>query len=392
MSGPATRRTTPRVLAAAVAAAFALTACADDGWTTAGPAADDAAVAAAVAEAEQLLAAARQPLRFTPPGPAFDATGAAGKDVWFVNANESAPILLQWRTTVQRELEALGVRVTLFDGKEDPNAWARGVQQAVAARADAIVLQAIPSDLVARPVAEAAAAGIPVITAIGASPAVPGASRTPGVTADVTFDYRVPGRLLAQWFVADSRGSGKAVIFSFKGSPSSDTEVEAMQAEIARLCPRCVARVEDAPVTTWGDGTLQALTETLLRAHPDVTHILPAFDGMVLGVEPGVVAARRQDGVRIASFNAEVPLMQAMRDGSALKMDVGGPNDWFAASVADTVLRTLAGQPAVADHGIGFRVFDHESVQGMDVDQEVSSAWYGVDFLAEYRGLWRSAP
>jgi ribose transport system substrate-binding protein len=326
-----------------------------------------------VAEAEHIIDRTRAPLTFTAPGAAVDVAKARGKRVWFVNNTEQVPILSQWRKTIQAELERHGVRMQLFDGKSDPNEWARGIKQGIAAGADLIVVQALPTNLIVRPLEQARQAGIPVVSTTAAP--VPGPPSAPGITAEATYDYRVPGRLLGAWFVADSKGKG-------------DAETKAMVAEVGRLCPRCHMRVEDAPPEGWFNGDLQTKTKTLLQAHPDVSYLLPVFSGMFLGISPALKELGLDDRIRVGSFNAEVPQMKLLRAGSALKMLLGVPNDWVAAAAADTILRVLVGVAQIADHKIPFRVFDARDLGAIDVSKERSRDWYGDDFIARYRKLW----
>lgn len=410
-------RSSRRLIAGAIALCIALTACGSDDSSKASPSsqadspatsaeasapsepteettapvnttADTATTVDGLTEALQIVAEARGQLSFDFAGPAFDVSSAQGKNVWFVNIDEQFEILVNWRKAAQAELERLGATVTVFDGKSDIAEWGRGIDQAVAANADLIVTVAIPSDLVLPQLDAAKAAGVPVVTVIGSNPAIPGPSQYDAVAVDVTFDYAEVGRLLGAWFVADSDGKGTAVAFAPAGQPSGDTEAGAMIDEIKRLCPECSVRLEDAQPASWFDGSLQTLTKSIVQSETDVDYLLPAFDSMTVGIDPALTETDAGGRVRVGSFNAQPPFMQLMADGGNLQMDIGGPNEWFAMAIADSILRVLAGEKPVADHGIGFRIFDADNIEGLDLSSEDSVAWYGVDFVAEYRKLW----
>ena len=135
-----------------------------------------------------------------------------------------------------------------------------------------IFLLGIPPAVVAPQIVASEAAGIPVLASLQGTPGNTVAD-VPGLTADVGFDYRVPGRMLAQWFVADSGGTGNALIMSSDDNTSSPDVWGAMEEEITRLCPDCTFTREDSTVPEWSDGTLQQRTKALVQAETDLEDV-----------------------------------------------------------------------------------------------------------------------
>jgi ribose transport system substrate-binding protein len=237
--------------------------------TTAAPAAAETTAAAAtggVTEAESIVAAASAAPTFTAPAgvAAYDFAALKGKKVAIINLVKAVPILTQWEAEITSAMEGSGIELTSVDGAFDPNKWGRGIEEAISAKADAILLLGVPPTAVAPQIAEAKKAGIPVLASLQG---YPGKSLTAvaDLTADVGYDYRVPGKLMGAWFVADSKGAGNALIMSSDDNSSSPDVWGAMEAEIKRLCPDCKIKREDSTVPQWSDGTLQQRAKALVQ-------------------------------------------------------------------------------------------------------------------------------
>lgn len=334
--------------------------------------------------ATALLEAALEPVEFSVPVTPFDASQAAGSDVWIISLTEEIPVLAQWSAEIRAGLEVADVNVTIWDGAFDPTKMAQGINSAVGAGADAIVLNGVPAFLVTEAIALAAADEIPVIATLSGKPEDLGID---GVVANNGFDYALAGELIGAWFCIDSEGTGNALVISADDNPSSPVETAALTGAIDEYCPDATYEVEDVPVPGWFDGTLQQLTTSLVQADPSITHILPIYDGMTLAIDPGLQDASATD-IRIGSFNATPAVLEAMRSGNSVKMDVGMPNMWHSLSAADSTLRVLVGEEPVNDHGIPVHAFTPQNTEGLDLSREDPMDWYGIDFLAEYKTIW----
>lgn len=261
---------------------------------------------------------------------------------------------------------------------------ARGIQSAVAASADAIALNGVPPAFVLEAIASAADAGVPVIASLTGKPEDLGIE---GIVANNGFDYALAGELIGVWFCLDSEGTGNAVVMSSDDNPSSPVETAGLTGAIDQYCPEATYTVEDVPVPDWFDGKLQQLTTSLVQADPSITHILPIYDGMTLAIDPGLNDAGKTD-VRVGSFNATPAVLEGMRGGNTVLMDVGMPNMWHTMSVADSVLRVLVGEEPVNDHGVPVFGFTPENTADLDLSKEDPVDWYGIDFFEEYKKLW----
>lgn len=336
-----------------------------------------------VGEAKARYDAAKAPITFTYPGEAFAAGAAAeGKSVAIISFDDRIPILAQWGDTIQAGFAEYDVSVSRSSADFDIEAIPSLFQQAVSANVDLIVTNAIPGVLVPFDTV----GDIPVMTTN--QTAKPGVAAADGIITDVSFDYTIPARLMADWYIVTSEGGtvGDAQVVASEGQASSPIMVEEIQAEIAELCPDCNVAYTDAQLDSWFDGTLSNETRNALTANPNLKFLLPIYDGMTLaGTDPGITDAG-SDATQ-ASFNATPDVMKGLGT-SSVKMDVGCPNDWFSYAVVDASMRIWAGAPLIDNYGITCRVFDTENIGEIDPATENSVNWYGINFLTEFQNYW----
>jgi len=336
-----------------------------------------------VGEAKARYDAAKAPITFTYPGDGFDAASAAqGKSVAIISWDDRIPILAQWGDTIQAGFSEYGVKVSRSSADFDIESIPGLFSQAVAAKVDLIVTNAIPGVVVPLDIT----GDIPVMTTN--QTAKPGVAAADGIITDVSFDYTIPARLMADWYIVTSEGGtkGDAQVIASEGQASSPIMVEEMQAEIAELCPDCNVTYSDAQLGAWFDGTLANETRNALTANSNLKFLLPIYDGMTLaGTDPGITDAG-VDATQ-ASFNATPDVMKGI-GVSSVQMDVGCPNDWFSFAVVDASMRIFAGAPLINDYGITCRIFDTGNIGEIDPSTENSPNWYGIDFLTEFKNFW----
>lgn len=374
------KRTAALALAAGVV--VGLSACApasNDGGGSAGTV-DTAGLEKATAR----LKAAQESPKWQGPEEPVDISGLSGKRVVYISFSDAIPVLNYWSTTVkQLAMDNAGIQVDVIDGKFSVDEANKAFQQAIETKADAIFLQAWFADQFKTQIADAHAAGIKVITGNTGSME---AGLTGGQDAEVSFDYAEVGRLQADWFISDSKGEGKALLVSSDDVPASQTQVQAALAQVKELCSGCSIEVEDVQIAQW-ETSIPTLFQSTYNSKPDVGYYLPIYDGQAL---PGLGALRTSgaEGVQVGSFNASNGIVQQLTDPtSALKMDIGGDNTWWAYAATDTIFRVLTDTKPVENYFIGLRVFDQSNKDLIQGENE--SAWYGYDgYVKEFETLW----
>lgn len=336
-----------------------------------------------VAEAKRIVAEAmKPPAQFAAPGPAFEAGKAAGKTLWYISFSEQSPVMATWSGTMKRLVESYGAKVNVVDGKSNFSEFGRLIEQAVANKADAILLMGIPPEAFAVQVKQAKDAKIPVIVGSNGVAALP---KTDGVVAAATIDHVAVGKLLGAWMVADSDGKGEAIVVTHDEVMGTKELVDSVSAEAKRLCPACKVGVENLPfarIQTEGE-----VTQSLAVRNPRLGYIMPVYDFETLAMIPALDQAGASNRIKLASFNAIPPVMQNLKAGK-VAADVGAPNTWFGFAMADQVMRVLAGAAPAPDIKVPLRLFTRDNIGDIDLNAG-EDKWYGsVDFPGEFRKLW----
>ena len=371
--------------AVVVTAAVLLAACggsdasSDDTSSDSGASASDG-----VAEAQKIVDQYKEPPTWQGPDAPVDLSGLSGKHVTYISVSNSIPVLKYWSDEVtQLVKDNAGVELDVVDAKGSVDEANKGFQQAIASKADAIVLVAFSTDLFTSQIAAAKDAGIKVITAQSGIPGkVDG-----GQDAEVTFDYEQVGKLIADWVVADSDGKGKGLVITSDDVPASQPQAQATLAEVKRLCPDCDMTTSDVQIPQW-ESSIPTLFQTTINTDPERSYLLPLYDGQALSGLGAIRTAGAGDKVSVGAFNATPGIVEQLKDEtSGLKLDIGGQNEWWAYACADTIFRVLSGTEPVENYKVGLRIFDTDNADLIEGDNELE--WYGdADYAGEFAKLW----
>lgn len=374
--------------AVVVSTALLLAACggsSDSSTDTAGDAGASGDGAAGVAEAQKIVDQFKQEPAWQGPDAPVDVSGLSGKKVTYISVSNSIPVLKYWSDEVTKLVkDNAGVELDVVDAKGSVDEANKGFQQAIASKADAIVLVAFSTDLFKTQIADAKAAGVKVITAQSGIPGkVDG-----GQDAEVTFDYEAIGRLIGDWVVADSQGEGKGLVITSDDVPASQPQAQATLAEVERLCPACDMTTSDVQIPQW-EASIPTLFQTTINTDPERTYLLPLYDGQALGGLGAIRTAAAGEKIKVGAFNATPGIVEQLQDpSSGLKLDIGGQNEWWAYACADTIFRVLSGTEPVENYQVGLRIFDTDNADLIQGDDEL--AWYGetADYAGEFKALW----
>ena len=366
----------------AVCSCLLLAAC---GGTTSAP---SGTASANVSEAQSLAKKAVAPISsWQPAGQSFDASKAKGKSMFYISVSLSIPFEQYMLQGMKEGAAIVGATAVGFDAKSSVAEATRGVGEAIQAKAGVIFIDGFPPTLLAPAIAQAKAAGIPVLTANSqeAGPLLPG--YPDGVVGSATHSFATPGKIEADWIVADSKGNANIIYLRSADVPViTDSEKDAFVNELNRLCSSCKVQVVDVPTSQWSQ--LTPKTASMIRANPNVNYFVPDFDGEVIFMVPGVTSANAQSKVKIVSFNATPSVMQNLKQRYVVAAETGGPNLLQGWAFADEGLRVLSGQQPLNDLNIPTRLFDATNINSIDLSLQ-ESEWYGVgDYRAKFKRQW----
>jgi ribose transport system substrate-binding protein len=116
--------------------------------------------------------------------------------------------------TMQEIADRVGMELTIYANQGQASQWVQGMNAAIAANPDIIVLNTAPDPRLLQPqLEEAKAAGIPVLVTHfydDSSPEPPDCDGcAAGVTALVTAPFYTAGEAAANWMIQDSNGTAE---------------------------------------------------------------------------------------------------------------------------------------------------------------------------------------
>ena len=79
---------------------------------------------------------------FTAPGPAFDASALRGKSIFNIPATSTVPFVTQIDASMAKIAKKFGIKFTEYTNQGQPSQWVAGMGQAIAQKADLIILSA----------------------------------------------------------------------------------------------------------------------------------------------------------------------------------------------------------------------------------------------------------
>ena len=150
----------------------------------------------------------------------------------------------------------VGMNFTIYPNQGTPSEWVQGMNAALTAKPDIIVLSTAPDPRTLQPQLEQAkAAGIPVLVTHfydDSSPVPPACEGcAAGVTALVTAPFNVAGKAAADWIIADSKGNANVLLIGGADVLPSPATLDTISKEFAAQCPACKVTVKNIPVSDW---------------------------------------------------------------------------------------------------------------------------------------------
>lgn len=322
--------------------------------------------------------------------PADGPKGATAKSVWVISCGQSAAGCVMFSAAQAEAAESLGWDVTIVDGAFSPTTEAQGIQQAVAAGADAVLLASIECDTVQAAVQGALDAGVAVIGApdfgcgIDPSEGMDPLLSTTVVPSDAypTFADLASAQGTARAaYLSETAPDAKIINVTYSGRFTMAMD-RGFLAELDSSCTGCeiVATVELTPQDGPGGGFGGKIATALLE-NPAATAIVVPLDVVLL---LGGAQALAQDGREMIVIGGEGSGagMQFVRDG-VVDAEVSVPWEWAGWAAVDSLNRWFNDAPAVpAGIGVQIVTLDNGLPEG---EQPYQSEF---DFRAAYQAAW----
>jgi ribose transport system substrate-binding protein len=369
-------------------AALAVAGCGDDdgdsgGKTKASTSDVPADVKASIAEATKGTWAAPPTSAPKPP---------AGANVWIISCGQQVASCNTPSAAVKEAAQAIGWKPTIADGKFTPTGFSAAIRQAIAAKADGIVLVSIDCPAAKQAIRDAKGAGIKVAALYSMDCDDRFVGGTPEFDAGVKIQgSQSYGEVVERWAAVKADNvidvtDGKAKVINFKQNEFLTVRhIQEGFEQRLKTCSTCEI-VETISITAADFGPkLSAKVQSALLKHPEANVLEVPYDGAILaGVGTGVRAAQRAGKIYVQGAEALPPNVELIRKQTGEESSaVGFPAVWLGWAAIDTMNSLLAGEEP-QESGIGWQI--------IDVDRNMppeGSTWEpDVDYKAAYKKAW----
>ena len=367
----------PMKSVAAVAAALALTLSACSSAAESETTKHVEATSDCAKEAQAAVDEWTNPVELVGPSQEVDMASLAGQEVHLL-----LTLTNQFSGTVgegfKKAAEAAGLKPVVFDGKGTVSEWNKGLNQAISRKPAGIVLWGIPPELVSEGVADAKAAGIPVIDSVNGSVTDP---LQDGIAAHVDVNAEEWGETLANWFLAESDCQANVGMVWPPAFGGLDKIAKAAKARLAE-CEDCSFKSAEMDVANMAT-TLPEQARTMLTANPEMNFFTPLFDSAVTYVAPAV---SQFDGVQIGSHDGVSTSLEMVREGGPQTMDMTYPPNEFLGWMYVSLLGSLATGQGVDEAllRIPERMVTTETIPA--ADEEIWETFDGYEDV--FRAAW----
>ena len=372
-----------------IALACGLSACGSDSSSDGGDAGSGSdastSVGATGADIDAELAADYKGTFTAPPTSA--PTPAADANVWVVPCGKVVAGCQAPAEGAVEAGEALGWKMTIADGALGVgDGYSVAIRQAVAAKADAIIVTGIDCDYAKGGLQAAKDAGIPTILFGGFD-----CDDAPLFTTEVKLSEEYPsfgdflkawGAAKARWLINATDGKAKVINTVVTDSRTARYPSEGFADELAKSCPDCA--IVDNLEFQVADmaGPLAQKFSAILLSNPDANAIQPTFDSFILaGSMPQAIAStgRKMTIIGGEGLAPGISLIHAEQVGAA----IGWDNGWAGWGAIDTTIRVLAGEDTVPQ-GWGWQTVDADH----DLPADGEGYATGFDFRSAYKAAW----
>lgn len=315
-----------------------------------------------------------------------------GKKVWIISPGQIGESASIPTNAVKEAGELVGWKMTLFDSKLDVNNFSLGIRQAIAAKADGVILHAIDCAVVKQALQEARAAKVKILAYYALDCDDPSVKGQPLYDGSVNFgsqfgDYatltRSWGAAKADWLIAKTKGHAKVISFKEDELLVVKYIREGFEQGLAK-CKTCeIVKTVDFTLTDLGP-KLQQKAQGALLQHPEANAIHVPYDSaMHLGVAAALMESGRNDQIEVIAGEGFPSNVDLIRDNKGQDAAMAFPAQWTGYAAIDSLNSVFHGT-APQDSGIGWKLIDRDHnlpAKGKGYEPD-------TDFRAAYKKAW----
>jgi ribose transport system substrate-binding protein len=123
------------------------------------------------------------------------------------------------------------------------------------------------------------------------------------------------GKVLADFFVVDSKGKGNVVIEHVPAYPILGGFTDGFQEEVKELCPDCKVKIQDITIPDLVAGKVPSVMVSALRSNPDANYVAFDVGPFATGIDPALAAAGLGGKVKVIGQAADEAGIAALKAG-----------------------------------------------------------------------------
>jgi ribose transport system substrate-binding protein len=313
-----------------------------------------------------------------------------GKNIWVISTGQTIEAAINASAAMEEAGETLDWDVNVFDGRFDSNRQIAGVEGALAAGADGIVLIYVDCPPIKSALQQASDAGVVVVGIQSQEcepPLLDHVIRYARHRDFVEYLSHGFGGTQAKWVIAKTKGEAKTIVTAQTDLYSTRVTHDPGITDAFAACETCeIVDTVEFVGTEFGP-PLQQKIEQSLNQHPEANSFIAAYDAVMTG-GGGAAALRasdRLDEIEVMGGEGSKQGIELIYDRAGMEACTGTPTGWEGYAAMMSLARIFAGQdPERGDSGIGEQV--------CDIDHNLPPRGEGyrapIDYVAAYHRLW----
>jgi ribose transport system substrate-binding protein len=243
------------------------------------------------------------PLKTAPP---------AGKTFVWLNCELSA--CTQILAGIKPAVAAAGWKLKVVQYQQaNPATVITALKLALSYHPSAVALSGLPEAVWSTEIPAYRAAGVPIIDGY-AGPLTLNSTVIGNVSGPP--DGVETGQILANWFIADSGGHGRALNVRTDELPYLKTFSDAFQSDVQKNCPGCTVTNLNMSVADATSGKVNSAVVADLQRNPSINYVIATEGPFIDGLPAALAAAGLSGKVKIAGENGDVQNLSDVKNGT----------------------------------------------------------------------------
>jgi ribose transport system substrate-binding protein len=312
----------------------------------------------------------KEPLKGAPP---------AGKTIVMLGTNDPNNQKLQKSLKELAALAKWNYAVVSYD-PSNPATFNAAIDTAITKKANYVAEAGIPlTPAMIKKVQDAGAKW--VLTSVHPAEVTPGGPII--VNANAYANDALMGKVLADFFVADSKGKGNVIIEHVPAYPILGGFTDGFQKEVKALCPDCKVQIQEITIPDLTAGKVPSVMVSALRKNPDANYVAFDVGPFAAGIDAALASAGLAGKVKVIGQAADEAGIAALKTGKHTAW-TGFDPVYSTYVMMDAMFRDSLGMP------IDVKASGLQTTQILTKDNvgDISTWSEPKDALNQFKALW----